>query len=131
MSSASRICWSRTPDQVHDRLEIELSGKSGADLVDQHELRRALIGLAQEALGLVEEPSVLQCHAHARRDRADSRRSSLSVKASRRSSESATTPIGLVPGHDRDAQPGLAHGRLEAFVVVRSKEAAMGCGFSG
>ena len=65
-------------DEVDDGLEVELRGHALLDAVDHGELGVALLGLLQQALRLVEEARVLQRHAHARRDRWSSRRTSAS-----------------------------------------------------
>jgi len=58
-------------DQVDDRLEVELLGEGRADLVDDRELGRPLLRLAEETLGLIEQARVLEGHAHARGERAE------------------------------------------------------------
>ena len=63
-------------DQVDDGLEIELRGHAFLDAVDDRQLGRALLGLLQQALRLVEEAGVLQRDAHARRHACCSRRTS-------------------------------------------------------
>ena len=57
------------PDQLDDAVVLELLGQGGTDLVDDRQLGVALLGLGEQALRLVEQPSVLERHAHAARDR--------------------------------------------------------------
>src|SRR2546422_442093 len=57
------------PDELDDRVEVELLRERRADFVDQRQLRAALLGLGEEALRFVEQARVLQRHAHARGDR--------------------------------------------------------------
>ena len=79
------------------RLEVELGRQALLDAVDDGQLGRALLGLLQQALRLVEQARVLQRHAHAGRQRL-SRRTSASPKALRaRSSPALITPRS--PGH--------------------------------
>src|SRR3990172_6592351 len=52
-------------DELGDGLEVELRRESAADLVDERQLRGALVGLGQQALRLVEQAGVRQRHAHA------------------------------------------------------------------
>jgi hypothetical protein len=59
------------PDEIDDRLEVQLLRHPALDAVDHRELGGALLCLLQEALRLVEQPRVLQRDAHACRDRAD------------------------------------------------------------
>ena len=56
-------------DQLDDRLERERAGDSLLDAVDDGELGVALLGLLQQALGLVEQARVLERDTHARGDR--------------------------------------------------------------
>ena len=58
-------------DQVDDRLELELLGERRADLVDDRQLGRPLIGLGQQVLRLVEQPGVLEGDAEARGERVE------------------------------------------------------------
>ena len=61
-------------DRVDDRLEVELPRERCADLVDDGELGVSLLGLTEQALGLVEQSGVLQRDAEApgqRREQAD------------------------------------------------------------
>ena len=71
-------------DQVDDRLEVELRRQPLLDAVDDRQLGGALLGLLEQALGLVEQARVLQRHAHAGGERV-SRRTSESPKACSRS----------------------------------------------
>ena len=57
-------------DQVDDRLEVELGGHALLDRVDHRQLGRALLGFLEQPLRLVEQARVLECHAHAVRQRA-------------------------------------------------------------
>ena len=56
-------------DEVDDRLEVELGREALLDAVDDRELGIALLGLLEQPLRLVEQPRVLECHAHAVRER--------------------------------------------------------------
>jgi len=58
-------------DELDDRLEIELLRKRVADLVDDRQLSRACIRLGEKLVRLVEQPRVLEGHAHARGNRRD------------------------------------------------------------
>ena len=69
MSSRFEHLAQLVADQVDDRLEVELGRHPFLDAVDQRQLGRALLGLLQQSLRLVEEARVLQRHAHAGRDR--------------------------------------------------------------
>ena len=51
-------------DQVDDRLEVELGGHALLDAVDDRQLGRALLGLLQQPLRLVEQAGVFERHAH-------------------------------------------------------------------
>ena len=58
-------------DEVVHRLHVELGGQALLDAVDDRQLGGALVGLGQEALGLVEQAGVLERDAHARGERAE------------------------------------------------------------
>ena len=51
-------------DRVVDALDVELGGQRCLHAVDDRELGVALLGLLQQALGLVEKLRALQGHAH-------------------------------------------------------------------
>ncbi len=52
--------------RVVDALDVELGRERRLHAVDDRELGVALLGLLKQPLRLIEEPRVLQCHAHAR-----------------------------------------------------------------
>ena len=56
-------------DEVDDRLELEFRGDALLDRVDHGQLTGALLGLAQEAFGLLEQQRALERHTDARSDR--------------------------------------------------------------
>ena len=51
--------------EVDNGLEVELPGQALLDAIDDGQLGVTLLGLLQEAVGLVEEARVLQGDAHA------------------------------------------------------------------
>jgi hypothetical protein len=55
--------------QVVDRLHVELGSEAFLDAVDDRELGRSLLGLLEEALGLVEQAGIFEGNTHARRNR--------------------------------------------------------------
>ena len=63
---ASKISWILSPDEVVHRLHVELGGEALLDAVDDRQLGRALVGLGQQPLRLVEQPRVLEGDAQAR-----------------------------------------------------------------
>ena len=92
--------------QLHDRLEVELLGQPEADLIDQRQLRRALVRLGQQALRLVEEPRVLQGHAEARGDGGEEPHVRV-VEGVPAHVLEVHRPDDPVAGRDRHAQPRL------------------------
>ena len=58
-------------DEIDDRIELELLRQCAADLVDDRELRGPCVGFGEEALGLIEQPGVVEGHAHARGHRGE------------------------------------------------------------
>ena len=58
-------------DQLVHAAHLELLGQSLLDAVDDRELGSALVGLGEQALRLVEQSSVLECHAEARGERGE------------------------------------------------------------
>ncbi len=105
-------------DDLGDGLEVELRGQGGADLVDQAQFGRALVGLGQQALGLVEEARVLEGHAHAEGERRDEPFVGLTVGPRLRVGQ-ADDADDLAAGRDGHAQPGL--GRCGALGEDRAR----------
>src|SRR5262249_37943963 len=95
-------------DELDDRLEVELLGEPGLDLVDDRELAGALVGLGQKPFGLVEEAGVLEPHAHAPPERAQEAfvRLAVDVTLEALQRDHAEAPIA---GQDRDAEPRRRH----------------------
>ncbi len=96
-------------DELVHRLHVEVLGKPLLHAVDDGQLRRALVRLCQEALGLVEQTSVFEGHAHARRQGAQQTLVGIR-ECMRNGALEAQDAQGVVAGHDGYAEPAL--GRL-------------------
>ena len=95
-------------DGLDDPLKIELPGQRTADLVDDRQFGRALLGLGQQPLRLIEEARIFQRHAHARGDRAHRALVGFCEQVRPGVTDDDNTN-GFRPGHDRDAEPRLGH----------------------
>ncbi len=51
--------------QVNDGLEVQLGRQALLDAVDDRQFGIALLGLLEQALGLIEQTGILERHAHA------------------------------------------------------------------
>ena len=97
--------------ELGDRREVELGGEGAADLVDQRQLGVALVGLGQQALGLLEEACVLQRNAHARREGGHEPLVGVAEGMGGRMGQDDDADH-LLPGEERDAEPRLGRVRL-------------------
>ena len=95
--------------QVVHRLHVELGGEALLDAVDDRQLGRALVGLSEQSLRLVEQARVLEGHAQAAA-RVASSRSSRSLNASSCSRFSRAMTPDRAARDDRHAQPRLRSG---------------------
>ena len=104
MFSASYCSWTRLSDEPDDLVEVELLAQRLADLVDDRELRRALVRVREQALGLVEQAGVAECHADTRRQRGEQPFHLLGELVPLAALE-GDDPEHLVGGQDRHAEP--------------------------
>ena len=91
-------------DELDDRLEVELARERLADLVDDRQLARPLVGFGQQPLRFAEQAGVLERHAHAGCEGGEQPLVGLAEGACAETLESDDTD-DPVAGRDRGAQP--------------------------
>ena len=94
------------PDELVHRVDLDLCREALLDLVDDRELRRALVGLGQQPLRLGEQPGVLEGDAHGRGHRREQALGRVGVGVLLETLEGQHAE-DLVADEDGDAQPGL------------------------
>ena len=109
-------------DEVVHRLRLEARREALLDAVDDRQLGRALLGLAKEDVGLLEQARVREGDAHARRDRRDDLLVGLGERVLQHVREDHDADR-FVARQDRHAEPGSTL-RADLTVDVRPQECA-------
>ena len=127
---ASKISWILSPTRSYIACMSSFCGEALLDAVDDRQLGRALVGLGQEPLGLVEQARVLERDAHARGERRDEALVGLGVGVALGESD-ATTPMASSPAmigtpsqDSRVAPPPKGRRLPSGILLVRASRSA-------
>ncbi len=109
-------------DRVVDALHVEFGGERLLHAVDDRELRCALLALLEQALRLIEQASVFQCHAHRVGERLQQANVGVAERVFALHIGEADEPARLVSDHERHVYRRLlvlrARDRVAAVLLV-------------